>query len=142
MPVSTIPSAGLTVPLTTATVTTLTSTTLSDGTNSTSTTNAIQGSAKAWVSYNGATQAIRASYNVSSVTYNGTGDYTINMTNALVDANYSVAGSGSNAGSVNSQLWNVYDSATPRTSSVFRIIYYGLAGTLANCSQANVAVFR
>jgi len=45
--------------------------------------------AKAWVNFNGTgTVAIRASYNVSSITDNGTGDYTVNFTNAMVDANY------------------------------------------------------
>lgn len=70
---------------------TLVITTLSDGTNSTSATNAIQGSAKAWVNFNGTTSpgTIRAQYNVSSVTKNGTGDYTVNFTNAMTDANYS-----------------------------------------------------
>jgi len=48
---------------------------------------------RAWVNYKGtATQSIRASFNVSSVTVNGTGDYTINFTNALTDNNYSVCG--------------------------------------------------
>lgn len=73
---------------------TLTIGTLSDGTNSTSTTNCISGSAKAWVNFNGVTTTtIRASYNVSSVTYNASGDYTINFTNAMVDANYATIGS-------------------------------------------------
>ena len=49
----------------------------------------ISGSAKAWVNFNGTgTVAIRASFNVSSITDNSTGDYTINFTNALADANY------------------------------------------------------
>ena len=44
---------------------------------------------KAWVNFNGTgTVAIRASYNVSSITDNGTGDYTVNFTTALPDANY------------------------------------------------------
>ena len=80
---------------------TLTISTLSDGTNSTSATNCIKGSAKAWVNFNGVTTAtIRASYNVSSVTRNGTGDYTVNFATALSDANYAITGStiGSGAG--------------------------------------------
>lgn len=82
---------------------TLTISTLSDGTNSTSSTNCIQGSAKAWVNFNGTgTVAIRASYNVSSITDNGTGDYTINFTNALTDANYTaLTTSGSNGTTFN-----------------------------------------
>ena len=70
--------------------------TLQDGAgNSTSMDNAIFGSCKAWVNFNGVSGsvAIRASYNVSSITRNGTGDYTVNFTNALVDANYVIAGS-------------------------------------------------
>lgn len=48
--------------------------------------------AKAWVNFNGTgTVAIRASGNVSSITDNGTGDYTVNFTTAMVDANYSLA---------------------------------------------------
>ena len=48
---------------------------------------------RAWVNFNGqGTVAIRASGNVSSITDNGTGHYTVNFTTAMVDANYSVAG--------------------------------------------------
>jgi hypothetical protein len=73
---------------------TIQGTTLTDGTNSTSTTNCIQGSAKAWVNFNGVTTATtRSSYNVTSVTRNATGDYTILFTDAFVDANYTMAGS-------------------------------------------------
>lgn len=51
--------------------------------------------AKAWVNFNGTgTVAIRASGNVSSITDNGVGDYTVNFTNAMPDANYSVVGMG------------------------------------------------
>ena len=48
--------------------------------------------AKAWVHYNMNTNTINASYNVSSVTDNGTGDCTVNFSSAMVDANYVVAG--------------------------------------------------
>jgi hypothetical protein len=45
--------------------------------------------ARAWVNFNGTgTVAIRASGNVSSITDNGTGDYTVNFTTAMADANY------------------------------------------------------
>ena len=43
---------------------------------------------RAWVNFNGTgTVAIRASGNVSSITDNGVGDYTVNFTTALPDAN-------------------------------------------------------
>lgn len=63
---------------------------------------------RAWVNFNGTgTVAIRASGNVSSITDNGTGDYTVNFTNALADANYSMAGSAA----------LTTTSATPRTTA-------------------------
>ena len=44
---------------------------------------------RAWVNFNGTgTVAIRASGNVTSITDNGTGDYTVNFTTAMSDANY------------------------------------------------------
>jgi hypothetical protein len=50
---------------------------------------------RAWVNFNGTgTVAIRASFNVTSITDNGTGNYTVNFTNALPDANYSVSTGG------------------------------------------------
>ena len=53
---------------------------------------------RAWVNFNGTgTVAIRASGNVSSITDNGSGDYTVNFTTAMEDVNYSFTGS---AGSV------------------------------------------
>jgi hypothetical protein len=57
--------------------------------------------ARAWVNFNGTgTVAIRASGNVSSITDNGTGDYTVNFTTAMSDANYStVTSCGRNGGS-------------------------------------------
>ena len=47
------------------------------------------GLCKAWVNFNGTGDVqIRAAYNVSSITDNGTGDYTVNFTTAMPDANY------------------------------------------------------
>jgi hypothetical protein len=50
--------------------------------------------ARAWVNFNGTgTVAIRASGNVSSITDNGSGDYTLNFTTTLPDVDYSLVGS-------------------------------------------------
>ncbi len=43
---------------------------------------------RAWVKFNGSSMAISGSGNVSSITDNGTGDYTVNFTTAMPDANY------------------------------------------------------
>ena len=48
--------------------------------------------AKAWVNYDGTTPSIRDSYNIGSVTDNGTGEYTVNYSTAMADANYSIVG--------------------------------------------------
>jgi hypothetical protein len=67
------------------------------GTASTAIENAINGSAKAWVNFNGQnTVAIRASFNVTSITDNGLGNYTVNMTNALADTSYAIIGTANN----------------------------------------------
>ena len=56
----------------------------------------IDGAAKAWVNFNGTgTVAIRDDLNVSSITDNGTGKYTVNFTTAMSNANYAVAVAGS-----------------------------------------------
>jgi hypothetical protein len=119
---------------------TLTLTTLSDGTNSTSATNAIQGSAKAWVNFNGF-GVIRASYNVSSVTQNGTGDFTINFTTAMPDANYAVT---CNAADVNiSALGSIglRTSTAPATGSV-RVGSTDGSGNPFNFTYNHYAIFR
>jgi len=63
------------------------------GNNSSTPAGIASGTAKAWVNFNGTgTVAIIDSYNVASITDNGTGDYTINFTNAMTDADYCVSG--------------------------------------------------
>jgi hypothetical protein len=52
-------------------------------------------SARAWVNFDGTgSVAIKEDGNVSSITDNGTGDYTVNFSTALPDANYAVSGFG------------------------------------------------
>ena len=47
---------------------------------------------KAWVNYDGTPPSIRDSYNIGSVTDNGTGEYTVNYSTAMSAANYSIVG--------------------------------------------------
>lgn len=55
--------------------------------------------ARAWASFNGTgTPAINSAYNVASITDNGTGDYTVNFTSALSNANYAVVVTASDLG--------------------------------------------
>ena len=75
-----------------------------------------QGTARAWVNFNGTgTVAIRASFNVSSITDNGTGLYRVNLTNSLVDANFSVGATA--GGGVGSRTFvEIYDLTTSGVS--------------------------
>jgi hypothetical protein len=123
---------------------TLTISTLSDGTNSTSSTNCIQGSAKAWVNYKGtATRAINASYNVSSVTFNSTGNYTVNFTNALANANYAVSGSARYTTSTNSMYLAIGASSGGGTYSTSAVQVRSVSfsgGTDFDCDIVNVVI--
>lgn len=115
--------------------------TLSNGTVSTSTANCIQGSAKAWVSFNGTgTVAILASYNVSSITDNGTGDYTVNFTNALPNANYACSGSAQqNTGGSRGDFFVGLHSTT-QTTTTRRISCVDSGGTASDGVLVNLIV--
>ena len=81
---------------------------------------------RAWVNFNGtSTVAIRASGNVSSITDNGTGDYTVNFTTAMPDVNYSTTASVSNAPGTQNLVSVIYtdNTNTPAapTTSAFRM---------------------
>ena len=91
---------------------------------------------KAWVNFNGTgTVAIRAAYNVSSITDNGTGDYTVNFTTALADANYSIVG----GSGVNAFVGCDQPDKTASSVNVFTRTY---ANDLIDYDNVNVAIFR
>jgi hypothetical protein len=97
---------------------------------------------RAWVNFNGTgTVAIRGSGNVSSITDNGgSGDYTVNFTTAIVDANYSVSLAAASSALGNNLCIRISGS-TVSTSSV-RVTIASGAGSLADCETVAVAVFR
>ena len=97
---------------------------------------------RAWVNFNGTgTVAIRASGNVSSITDNGTGDYTVNFTTAMPDANYCIATSGPpTTGEV---LSFGLDYTTPtKTTSAVRLNVKSPNIAKTDSSECNVAIFR
>jgi uncharacterized protein (AIM24 family) len=104
-------------------------------------------SARAWVNFNGTgTVAIRASGNVSSITDNGTGDYTVNFTTAMPDANYSVAGSANDSGGGTSYVWLVtgaglYGTILRSTTQV-RVQSAYVSTAVTDASTVNVSIFR
>jgi hypothetical protein len=63
---------------------------ITDGTTTVGTSYVVNGSAKAWVNFNGTgTIAARDSFNVASLTDNGTGQYTVNVSSSFSSSNYS-----------------------------------------------------
>ena len=107
--------------------------------------NAVAYACRAWVNFNGAgTVAIRASGNVSSITDNGVGSYTINFTTALPDANYSTSMSGGNgSGTGETYVNEAFGGSYIKTSSAYRISVYSYNTTSgADRDQVNVAFFR
>ena len=112
--------------------------------DSTVQTTAVTGSfaSRAWVNFNGAgTVAIRASGNVSSITDNGTGDYTINFATAMPDANYSIMGM-SGRGSTNFDEGAGQDWGTLPTASSCRVWIGTSNGSRQDYPYANFSFFR
>ena len=99
---------------------------------------------RAFVNFNGfAPVTIRASFNVSSVSKTGTGQYTVNFTNAMPDANYTVV-MNTNLGSS-----DVAGLAGPlpstNTSGLTKLATNRSdldSPAYADCSYVNVSVFR
>ena len=100
-----------------------------------------QSSVQAWVNFNGTgTVAIRASYNVASITDFGVGDYTVNFTTAMEDADYSAVGA------VNQNQTNaILDFSLqniPTTGSVQVASHVTGSFTRADSEIVCVAIFR
>ena len=105
---------------------------------------------RAWVNFNGtSTVAIRASGNVSSITDNGAGDYTVNLTTALADINYAYYVNFSpvyatyfcSGSCINAAGAGITESAP--TTSAFRFINNFTTGGIGQDSKyVNVSVFR
>lgn len=90
---------------------------------------------RAWVNFDGTgTVAIRASGNVSSITDNNTGNYSINFTTAMTDANYS----GSFCGNGLAQIPAFYVTST----SSLQVLYYTAAGIPVDNSVCVASIFR
>ena len=96
--------------------------------------------ARAWVNFNGTgTVAIRASGNVSSITDNGSGDYTVNFTTAMVDANYAVI-----CGPIDWRTLGAADATTVYMNTTFVRLINRLPNnaTQVDNDLMSVAIFR
>lgn len=98
--------------------------------------------ARAWVNFNGTgVVSIRASINVSSITDNANGDYTVNLTTPMKDANYAAVGScGYSPAGGEGTAVNVSQNA-PQTASSCRILLKDSGGG-GDRDYVNVVFFR
>jgi len=97
---------------------------------------------RAWVNFNGTgTVAIRGSANVSSITDNGTGAYTVNFSTAMVDANYCTNVTGTHDGGAY-VAWGTVANDTPPTTSAVRTDFLNNAGSPTDVSFAQVSIIR
>ena len=95
---------------------------------------------RAWVNFNGTgTVAVRASGNVSSITDNGTGDYTVNFATAMPDANYSTAGTSRSSGISNGMTLG---TVVVLTTSVRVSTTSGSANSLLDTDEICISIFR
>jgi len=99
---------------------------------------------RAWVNFNGTgVVAIRASGNVTSITDNGTGDYTVNFTTAMPDTNYACLVTGGGGNSLGRVVGIAPKEGVSPTTSAIRIYFDNpnIPGAV-DIGQANAAIFR
>ena len=98
---------------------------------------------RAWVNFNGTgTVAIRASGNVTSITDNGTGDYTVNFTTAMTDANYAITGTATRGSYNAGNNPGGFGLRTQPTSSSFRVCTSNGSGNNEDSIQVDISIFR
>jgi hypothetical protein len=108
------------------------------------------GLAKAWVNFNASsgTPSIRSSYNLSSITDEGVGKFTLNFSSSLTDANYSVVTSSGNTGSDSSTglIGASMSSTTAYQNKTSSAVYIGILAAnnaaFLDHFDINVAIFR
>jgi hypothetical protein len=117
---------------------TLNTVNITNGTDSITVEGAVKGSAKAWVNFNGTgTVAIRASYNVSSITDLGVGYYSVNFTTAFLNANYAALSTSGLNTSANPGGNTTYN----RTTGSLTVSHWE-ASTAFDVVDVDVLVFR
>ena len=113
------------------------------GTASTAIENAINGSAKAWVNFNGTgTVAISKSYNVSSITDNATGQYTVNFTNAMPDSTYCMITNATSYGGTGPLITGRYPNALDlKTTTQVAFLCMVYNGNSSDSPEVYVSIF-
>ena len=108
------------------------------GEGGTTTTNLQQGLAKAWINHNQAT--VHDSFNVGSLTDNGTGDYGLNFTNNMVNIHYSGGGFGVHDAGGYTGIGPQYDHDDPFTTSQATFNYQNVSQSVIDVEPANAMI--
>lgn len=120
---------------------TLTLDTLKTSSGVFATQNGITGIAKAWVRFSGSTPTINSSYNVTSITKNGTGDYTINFTVNMTDTNFAAAGlCGYYGAAAGYMTWTGGGTDTVSTNNI-KVQAYNSSGSVTDMTKCAIVVF-
>ena len=99
------------------------------------------GKVKAWVNFNGTgTVAIRASYGVASITDNSSGNYNVNFTTAMTDANYAVVVTAGDT-SLGTCLFQSPSNTAPTTTSA-QVLVTNSVFAYTDRPFVQVAIFR
>lgn len=115
---------------------------IAKGANSTDMDNAIFGSARVLVSFNGeGTIAIDTSYNVSSLQDDGTGVYVINFTNAFADTNFKAFFNANDDISLAGVTYESGDRTSQRTTGKVRMQCVTNGGVATDPSRVMAAIF-
>jgi hypothetical protein len=99
---------------------------------------------KAWVNYNGSSQTINGSYNVSSVTYSSTGQYVVNFTTTMGSTNFAVAVSTNKDNDINDaniRITTGTNTTLVTTSTSVPITIFRGDGTAVNPTRVGVVIF-
>ena len=109
--------------------------------------NGMTGIAKAWVSFNGTANTISGAFNVGSITKNSAGDYTLNFTTAMANANYAPVVTTTSLSTTDARfaggiLGTVAGGATLKSTTQLRIFSsynYSSAG-MADCAEVDCII--
>jgi hypothetical protein len=115
--------------------------TLNNDTGVLATQNGMTGIAKAWIQFNGSTSAIAGSFNITSITKNSTGDYTLNFTTAMPNTGYAATGMSGSPGTADTVCDFVAGSGTVTNTSSVRFGVRTFGGLWLDVPIVCVAVF-
>lgn len=95
----------------------------------------------AWAHFTGGTGAVNKSFNISSITRNGAGDYTANFTTAMVDTSYVALGAVGDYAAGTSLYGLMGSNVTARTVSAYRFYFVPNSGASGDSNNSMIAFF-